>query len=165
MPDKNTIVIDTSSVLALIAATESLAPLKVCFSNAIVPLEVSREVEVGGPSGFGVEAFTMDTFITKLSTPTQTAPYLQATLDPGEAAVIQTALDRGISTVCIDEAAGRHVARMCQLSVTGSLGILVAAIRKGTPIDFEESIDRMKANGIWIGDALVRHARELIRDR
>jgi len=39
-------------------------------------------------------------------------PYLQNTLDRGEASVIQTALQQGVKRVCIDETAGRRVARL-----------------------------------------------------
>jgi predicted nucleic acid-binding protein len=45
------------------------------------------------------------------------------TLDRGEAAVIQLALDEGVHTVCIDEAAGRRIARLNGLSVRGAISI------------------------------------------
>lgn len=38
-------------------------------------------------------------------------------------AVIQLALDKGIQTVCIDETVGRKIARLNNLTLTGSIGI------------------------------------------
>ncbi|WP_216594172.1 hypothetical protein [Synechococcus sp. PCC 6312] len=53
------------------------------------------------------------------------APYLLNSLDSGEAAVIQLALNQNIQTVCIDETSGRRIARLNGLNVTGSIGILL----------------------------------------
>ena len=49
-------------------------------------------------------------------------------LDLGEASVTHTALERKIGTVEIDEKAGRRVARLHGLKVTGSIGILEGKI-------------------------------------
>ena len=45
--------------------------------------------------------------------------------------IIQLALNQNIQTVVIDEVAGRRIARLNGLSVTGSIGILLRAQREG----------------------------------
>ena len=65
------------------------------------------------------------------------------------------AIDQGIDTVCIDEAAGRRFARLSGLKLTGSLGILLTAKRQGQPIILRQAIARMKTKGIWLSDELV----------
>lgn len=72
-------------------------------------------------------------------------------LDPGEASVIQTALDFQIATVCIDESVGRRIARLNALSVTGSLGILLRAKQDGAEISIRAAFDNMHRHGIWVG--------------
>ena len=86
------------------------------------------------------------------------SPYLRNSLDRGEAAVIQTALDWGISLVCIDEVAGRRVARLNGLEVTGSIGILLKARQRGYPVDMAEAVRRLREHGIWLSDQVVRFA-------
>ena len=80
------------------------------------------------------------------------------TLDSGEAAVIQLALDQNIQTVAIDEAAGRRIARLNGLSVTGSIGILLRAKSEGYRFSMQEAIARMKARGIWLSDWVIAFA-------
>ena len=71
-------------------------------------------------------------------------------LDIGEAVVIQSAFDFSINKVCIDEALGRRVARLHGLKVTGSLGVILKAIRNGYEIDLNLCIDKMRCQGVWI---------------
>jgi predicted nucleic acid-binding protein len=84
-----------------------------------------------------------------------------ATLDRGEAAVIGLALSRGMTTVAIDERNARHVARTCGLQLTGSLGLLLRAQRHGAKLDMVESIQRMRAAGVWISAALASETMRL----
>ncbi|MFZ3158113.1 MAG: DUF3368 domain-containing protein [Smithella sp.] len=90
--------------------------------------------------------------------PAVLTPYLQNTLDRGEASVIQTALQQGIKLVCIDETAGRRVARLSNLRVTGSIGILLKAKSMGYVLSIPEAINRMRDRGIWLSPDVIRFA-------
>ena len=79
-------------------------------------------------------------------------------LDKGEAAVIQLALYENFQTVCIDEAAGRRIARLNGLLVTGSVGVLLRAWHEGHSFSMREALDRMRARGIWLSDRVVAFA-------
>jgi predicted nucleic acid-binding protein len=79
-------------------------------------------------------------------------------LDLGEASVIQLALDLSIQTVCIDERAGRRIARLSGLRVTGLLGILIKAKNAGFQIRIAEAIARMRQHGIWLSERVVADA-------
>ena len=85
-------------------------------------------------------------------------PYLQNALDLGEASVIQTALQQGIPRVCIDETIGRRIARLSNLDVTGSIGILLKAKSMGHPLSMPDAISRMRECGIWLGNDVIRFA-------
>ena len=78
--------------------------------------------------------------------------------DHGEAAVVTTALAKGIRLVCIDETAGRRIARMAGLDLTGSIGILIKAKRLGFPIAIREAMTRMREHGIWLSAAVTAAA-------
>jgi len=83
-------------------------------------------------------------------------------LDLGEASVIQTALEKNVTTVAIDEKAGRRVARLNGLNVTGSLGILVKARKLGLLTNLGHCISKMRIKGIWVSDALVRKSLDTV---
>ena len=65
------------------------------------------------------------------------------------------AINKKIKTVCIDEAVGRRIARLYDLKITGSLGILLRAKQEGFPISVSESIYRMKQKGIFLSDKII----------
>jgi predicted nucleic acid-binding protein len=168
MPDSDAIVINTGPILALVAACGDLGILASVYRQVLVPFEVCSEVGAGGRVGFGLTEFAAADYLVKQQEPTPVTPYLSHALGPGEAAVIQLALDRGIPTVCIDESVGRRLARLSGLKVTGSLGVLLKAKRQGLPVRIQTCIERMRSHGVWVSDRVatdvLRHAGESGRE-
>lgn len=158
MPELKKIVINTGPILALIAATGNLEILKDLFSEVWVPFEVQQEIVSHGKHRFGVAAFERAHFLLKETLPLTLMPILLNTLDPGEASVIQLANNKGVTTVCIDEVVGRRMARLFNLKLTGSLGILIRAKNEGFPVIIQDSINKMKNRGIFISRELENRA-------
>jgi predicted nucleic acid-binding protein len=100
MPEPDEIVINTGPLIALAAATGNLETLRM-YRRVWIPLAVSQEIRAGGPSGFAVTEFETASWLYKDVEPLRIDPLLANTLDPGEAAVIQLALDKKVATVCI----------------------------------------------------------------
>ena len=159
MPDGRDIVINTGPIVALVAATGDLRVLQ-RYRRVYVPLEVCREINVGGPEQFALTEFQQASWLHKSAAPISLSTMLGNTLDAGEASVIQFALDYDIQTVCIDETVGRRIARLSGLQVTGSLGVLLKAKMEGYPIRIAEAISRLRQRGIWLSDRVVRDALE-----
>ncbi len=106
----------------------------------------------------GVAALEQASWLDRQTSDVSPSPYLANTLDRGEAAVIQTALNLGVTLVCIDEAVGRRVARLSGLTLTGSIGILVKAQQTGFNVSLEVATDRMHEHGIWPSNAVTEFA-------
>jgi predicted nucleic acid-binding protein len=121
-------------------------------------VEVGREILVGGTLEFGVQQFIDAPWLNKWKIQQAIPPFLDNTLDQGEAAVIQLALAEKIRTVCIDESVGRRVARLNGLLLTGSVGILLRAKREGLMSSVGKPLQRMQKNGIWLSDRVVSFA-------
>jgi predicted nucleic acid-binding protein len=158
MPKRKRIVINTGPVLALVAAWGELDILRELYAQVIVPYEVSQEIFAGGPAEFGVKEFEQANWLIKRKTPTNISTYLSNSLDIGEASVIQIAIDENIQRVCIDETTGRRIARLHNLKLTGSVGILVRAKNEGFSFSMIEAIQKMKQNGVWLSDEVVEFA-------
>lgn len=152
------VVTNTTPLIALTAATGSLEVLRALYTRVIVPYEVAEEIRVGGKEAFGLSVFEKASWLEINPDPVVLPPYLQNTLDLGEASVIQTALQQGVNRVCIDETIGRRVARLSNLSVTGSIGILLKAKSMGYPVSIPEAINRMREHGIWLSNAVIGFA-------
>ena len=161
MPETKRLVINTGPLLALTAATGDLALLRELYDEVVVPREVADEIRAGGPKAFGLRQFEEATWLSLNSDYVTVSAYLINTLDQGEAAVIQLALDKGILVVCIDEIVGRRVALLNNLELTGSLGVLLRASKQGLLPDLNAAIDNMRRAGIWIGPKVLAAAFEL----
>ena len=158
MPETKELVINTTPIISLIAATGSLDMLPLLYSRVWVPFEVCREIQAGGMDGFASTEFEQMAWLHKQSQPVTIPLLLQNSLDTGEAAVIQLALQEGVALVAIDESVGRRFARLSGLSLTGSLGILLKAKKLGYPVLMKDAIQRMRQRGIWLGDKVVEFA-------
>lgn len=157
MPDRpQSIVINTTPLIAISVATDSLEVLRFLYQNVIVPAEVEREILAAGPAAPGVAAFNRSTWLQRLNEPQSIPAFLRNSLDIGEAAVIQTALELGIDRVCIDEKVGRRIARLNDLTVTGSIGLMAKARQQGYTLDGEQAIRQLRAHGIWLGQDVMR---------
>ena len=161
MPDKSEIVINTGPLIALTAALDDFGLLGELYSSIYVPYEVAEEIRIYGADGFAVKQVEQADCLKKAQAPVGNMfPLIKNSLDIGEAAVIQSAINEGIKTVCIDETVGRRIARLSGLKLTGSLGILLKAKREGYPVLLNECIMRMRERGIWLSDRLVSNVLE-----
>jgi predicted nucleic acid-binding protein len=160
MAELGAVVTNTGPILALIACGH-LRLLQRVFERVIVPAEVDLELRAGGRFAFGVDEYLASRSLERLATPRRIPRYLEAVLDPGEAAVIQAAKDLNIPRVLIDEWAGRRWARTEGLSVTGSLGVLVTARRAGEVVNIRDAAAQMTRHGIRIAQGLIDEAVRL----
>lgn len=160
MPESERIVINTASLIALVAALGDLSLLQSLYAQVFVPFEVCPKILTGGSSGFAVGEFEAATWLQKQQTPLNISPLLLNSLDRGEAAVIQLAMNENIKTVCIDEVAGRRIARLSGLSLTGSIGILLRAKRECYPLSMQQAISQMLNLGIRLSLTVINFALE-----
>ena len=155
MPD---LVINTGPVIALTAAVASLQFLNELYEEILIPVEVIRELEAGGQDSLELAAIRKCSSIRILSEPIDLPILLRSQLDAGEASVIQNALTHQVPTVVIDEKLGRRMARLHNLRVTGSIGILVKASKARLIPDLNHCFSRMHEKGVWISETLKKEA-------
>lgn len=154
-PPSSAVVADTSPLISLDACNQ-LDLLRKLYSRVVVPQAVELELSVGGatglPSGL-TRAHRRWIKVRVLSTPP--SPALVAALDAGEAEVIDLALEIGSHLVLLDETAARAVAKSRGLQVTGALGVLLRAKKKGLLPAVKPPIDLMLSRGILLGSGVI----------
>jgi predicted nucleic acid-binding protein len=80
-------------------------------------------------------------------------------LDDGEASVIRAAMNLDCPCLLlIDERSGRAVARELGFQLGGTVGVIVAARRRGVVQAARPVFERLLANGFRISPALIRSA-------
>ncbi len=157
-------VINSSPLIALVAALPDFDALSGIVEKLIVPAEVIAELAAGDhkdDTAAHVQAAPWCEVLTPMSP--QFNPLL-STLGSGEAAVIQTAIDHDLPLVIIDEVRGRRAARLAGLTVIGSLGVLVELHRAGLLADVEAAIQRMKSKGIFLAPHLIEQTLQAARE-
>ena len=152
------LVTNTTPLIALTAATGSLDVLRFLYTRVVVPLEVAQEIRTGGKQAFGVAVFEGADWLDVQDRTVELQPFLRNSLDRGEAAAIQTALNLSLPLVCIDETAGRRIARLCALNVTGTVGVLLKAQGMGYALNIPDALQRMRDHGIWLSGQVVKFA-------
>jgi len=145
------VVINTGPLITLdrIGALDIPGRLSLSF---VCPTEVQEELDEGYRGGYPRIApawLASESLLTPLS------PLGTSALDKGEAAVIQFALERKIAWVCIDEWKGRRAAVSAGLKVTGVLGLLGMAKRKGVIPAVRPLVEKAVAAGIRYDTELV----------
>ena len=114
------IVVDTGPLI-LLAKIEALPIIAQMPHQFVAPQNVMDELDAGIALGYQVvDAPWLQ--VVDLKTPIPAM--IRATLDDGEAAVIQLALEQDIELVCLDDLRGRRLAKAVGLSIVGVLGLL-----------------------------------------
>jgi predicted nucleic acid-binding protein len=146
------VVIDAGPLIAL-ARAEALDLIGRLSFQFVCPGEVRQELDEGARLGYPrVDPGWLRTIT--LNVPPH--PVSRATLDLGEAAVIELALHQDIERVCIDDWKGRRTALAAGLKVTGSLGLLARAKTEGLLSAVRPLVERLSREGIWYDDKLVQ---------
>ncbi len=145
--------IDTGVLTALAAATGGWEVLDSIDRNIFLTPSVLAEVR-RGEDKIGARC-ALATCMQVWPTDPNVPSWLSGVLDRGEATVIALSLEQKWPEVAIDEVAARSVARLCDLKLTGSLGLLIRAKRAGYSVTIQSAVQRLRDSGIWIGDDLA----------
>ena len=82
-------------------------------------------------------------------------------LGTGESAVIATALHFDGARPVLDDLAGRKCARAFGLRVIGTVGLVVAAHRRGKIADARQTLLDLRVAGMWLSDSVIEQALRL----
>jgi predicted nucleic acid-binding protein len=148
------VVADTTPINYLIQIGE-IELLRTLFETVLLPDAVLRELLA--PKSFPeVRAWAAATpFWVDVRSVSPTTNDQLIGLDPGEREAIQLALQMGIETVLIDETTGRLQAKLFNLKVRGTLGILEDASRLGK-VDFRQAIGKLLQTNFRASPALIQ---------
>jgi predicted nucleic acid-binding protein len=146
------IVINTGPLIVLARADllDVVGELELRF---ICPQEVEQEISEGVALGY---PDAKPEWVEPLSLSKPIDPLARATLDLGEAAVIQLALEQGVERVCIDDRKGRRAALAVGLKVTGALGLLARAKQLGVIPLLRPLVEKLQHVGAYYDEELVR---------
>lgn len=155
------IVVGDSSALIAFHRLEFWSLLPQLYGEVHVPDSVWPEVFLAARFSGSMPA--PPAWLMRHPAPTDTSNIPEtATLDRGEADAIQLARDLPADLLLIDEACGRKIAQRLGLRITGVVGVLIEARRRGLIPSLAAPLGRLKAMDFWLSDQLVREALRLV---
>ncbi len=143
------VVADASPLIAL-QQIGQLSVLQAIFTEVIVPPAVAREIQPSVPSVPWIVERPLAQAIAPL--------VLRASLGAGESEALSLAMEVHADRLLVDERAARRAARALGLAVIGTLGVLLAAKRKGLITEVRSPLDDLLRQGFWVSPRLVRQA-------
>lgn len=146
------VISNTTPILTLLKISR-LDILKKLFKKIIIPFGVYEEIEAGKNKEFYVDLKSINWIeIENIKEDRE----LLFELDKGEAETIILAKEIKADLVLLDEKLGRKYAKMYDLRVAGTLGVLIEAKKKGIVENLNITIENMKSKGIWLSEKIIQ---------
>ena len=142
-------VVSNTSILIGLSSIGLLHLLRDRFPKGIfIPEAVWREVVVEGGDRPGAQEVSEANWIAvhKISDD-RVVRLLRAELDEGEAEAIALALEKNAKLVLLDERDARQAAMRMDLSILGTIGILIWARKTGKIKTLREYLDALRSRG------------------
>lgn len=152
------LVADCSALVAL-ATCDALPLLDQLFGTVIVPEAVYREAAVGDkPEAERLQVY-LDGRVRALD-PARLI-LLDGFSDPGETEAMLLYRQLQADYLLIDDRRGRRMARINNIDVIGSLGVLLGAKRAGLIKAVKPSVQRLVESDLYLSEALISTVLEV----
>lgn len=159
MPDR---AIVNASPLIFLANAGFLDLLKSAAEEILLPKVVADEIRKGEATELAVRAVESTEWLRTVETP-EVAPIIQTwDLGAGESAVISYARAHSGTVAVIDDLAGRRCAEALGIPVTGTLGLVLSAKKRGTIPAARPVLEKLRDNGMYLSNAVLEKALTLV---
>ncbi len=154
------LIADTSALIAL-SVCDSLQLLDDIFTKVVVPEEVYIEaIKSSKPEAQLIKKYLqgkvvkvdMNDFI-----------YLDGYVDAGETEAMKLYKTLSAGKLLIDDKRGRKIAKLNDISIIGSLGVLIHSKQLGLTQEVKSRIDKIINSAIYLGVSLIEHILEIFR--
>ncbi|WPD22512.1 MAG: DUF3368 domain-containing protein [Candidatus Electrothrix scaldis] len=155
------LVADASPLIAL-ACCDCLHILEKLFGEVKVSATVYEEVTIKNRSG---SAQLLKYLQGKVVDDEPTTLVIEGgSLDRGELSSMILYKKIGADFLLIDEKLGRKIAKLNNIKVIGSLGVLIEAKKKGIVPSIKPHVEILRASSIYFSSALLDHALKMANE-
>jgi len=156
------IISNTTPILSLLKINK-LILLEKLYERIIIPTAVYNEIEKGKEKPYYLDLKLIDWIEIRDIKNLDSKDYF-LDLDEGEAEVIILAREQNTDLVIMDEIMGRRIAKQFNLTVTGTIGVLLKAKEKGFVSSIKELLTELQEKGTWLNSKLISKALELANE-
>lgn len=155
------IVVSDSSPLIALSKVGHLDLLQHLFGTVMVPEAVIQELTAGGFSAKQDRLQEVPWLEQRHVGNRNLVDALLSDLDPGESEAIALAMEVGAGLLVLDERRGRQKAYSLGLRFTGSVGVLIAAKKRGMLPHVRPVLHAFREAGFWLADDVIQRALQL----
>lgn len=138
--------------------------LQVASATVLVPDAVAGEIGRRGALDPTVVAMTRAAWLSTVPDPPVPSMIQAWDLGRGESAVLAWALSHPGTEAIVDDLAARRCAASVGVNVRGTLGLLLAAKRRGVIPAARPLLDRMRQAGMYLSDKVMNDALALVEE-
>jgi len=157
------IISNTTPILSLLKI-DKLEILKELYGKIIIPYAVYLEIENGKHKKYYKDLRQEKWIIIKEITDKKSRIFF-LDLDEGETEVLILAKELGADLVILDEIIGRRYAKMLQINLTGTLGILLKAKEKRIIKTIKPLLIELIKKGTWLNKKLMDKVLEIAEEK
>lgn len=150
-------VVDTSPLIFL-AGAGLLDLLEVVIGPASIPRTVAAEVRRRGPEDVTARALARAHWLAIVEDPPIPEVILARSLGPGESAVLAWALAHPPTEAILDDQAARRCATALDIRVRGTVGLVLAARRRGLLPAARPVLEQLRRSGMYLSDRVLEQA-------
>jgi predicted nucleic acid-binding protein len=134
------------------------------FASAgiVVPAAVATEIHRRGPDDVTARTLRENPWINVVEPPPVPAAVVAWDLGPGESSVLAWAGAFPGTEAIVDDLAARRCAASLGIPVRGTLGLVLAAKRRGALPAARPVVEALRAAGMWLADDVVRRALAMV---
>lgn len=130
----------------------------VASGRVLVPEAVWGEVVSSNHADRAAKSVADAHWLERIASPAMPTSVIEWDLGAGESSVIAAALEQQATRVVIDDLSGRKCALSLGVAVSGTLGLVLAAHRRGHIQDPVRILSELRNAGMWLSDATLAKA-------
>ena len=123
--------------------------------SLVIPRAVVTEVLAGPAADAAAQFLRKPSWLTVVDLTPPLSPLAGWRLGVGESEVLEYARRQIGTTAILDDRAARRAAHALGISVTGTLGVVAAAVRRELLPSLAEAIDTLRTCGLYVDEQLV----------
>ncbi len=151
LPTLNKATVSNTSCLIALETIRRLDLLGDVYQEVLIPPAVAAEWGMVAPPWLKVQNLGDQAL----------AQVLSLQLGPGEAEAIALAMEIGAGRLLSDDQQARRMATSLQVTITGTVGIILRAKLQGLLPEVRVVLDELRASGFWLSDSLYQQALHL----
>jgi predicted nucleic acid-binding protein len=151
-----------ASPLIFLSKADRLEFLRLVAPEILVPNAVAEEIQQYGPNDPTAQALESTSWLRVVEV-AAVPPAIEAwALGPGESSVLAYAMMHRPMIAIIDDLSARHCAEVFKIPVSGTLGLVLTAKKRGVIPLARPVLEELRQCGMYLSDRVLNHALSFI---